>query len=83
MSLDQLTNPSPVVTQPCLVGRAAANLPDSYRDAFAKQLATRWVDGGPTDFEVTRAMNRAGIKASPASVNRHRSQKCTCPEENQ
>lgn len=69
------------VAKRCVIGIAVDALPDKYRKILNSQLFSSWRAGGSTDYDIADVLNRAGFKASPTSVNRHRNHKCVCPKE--
>lgn len=81
LNLNALKEPTGVVYEgrPCVIGSALNELPPEYKELLLEQLTSKWADGGYTDFEIAARMRNAGLKASPSSVGRHRSGKCSCP----
>ena len=69
------------VAKRCVIGIAVDALPDKYRKILEQQLFNTWKSGGSTDYDIADVLTRAGYRASPTSVNRHRNYKCVCPKE--
>lgn len=69
--------------QYCVIGSAVQEVPEEYQNILNQQLFTSWRNGGSTDYDIADVLKRAGFRASPTSVNRHRNKKCVCPKEAQ
>lgn len=72
------TTPTQSAGKPCGIQRIIDGLPEEYSTALTQQMSTRSRDGGPTDFDIYKRMTLAGFKVSPAAVNRHRNNTCSC-----
>lgn len=70
--------PVGVFGKPCVIQRIIDGLPEEYKVALNQQMTTLFRDGGPSDFDIYKRMTLAGFKVSPATVNRHRGNKCSC-----
>lgn len=66
-------------SQPCVIGRALADLPDPYKAALQTLINSRFSEGGYTDDQVAARMRSAGLRSSATSVRQHRRGFCSCP----
>jgi hypothetical protein len=62
----------------CVIGIASNALPEKQNKILDDQMFNSWKTGGSTDYDIADVLQRAGFKASPTAVNRHRNSKCVC-----